>query len=166
MSPLLDAIVDKRCPLYVPAYFSRSSAQVSTYVLGNCQSRATRVVSLYERDNPAGRTVARCMAQEAENIIFSYTDAQALEDGVLVAMDALPVNRVTRAVFDHFAHPMGSSPITGVVIDITLLRRVIQTMLAVKTDEEGWRVDAYEGKPLWLVPNEVNGLTLMFPEDY
>jgi hypothetical protein len=106
------------------------------------------------------------MAQEAENIIVSYTDAEALEDGVLVAMDALPVNRVTCAVFDHFTHPMGSSPITGVVIDITPLRRVIQTMLAVETDADGWRVGAYEGKPLWLVPNEVSGLTLMFPEDY
>ena len=34
-------------------------------------------------------------------IISSYTDAEALDDGVLVAMDASPVNRVTRAVFDH-----------------------------------------------------------------
>ena len=106
------------------------------------------------------------MAQEAENIIVSYTDAQALEDGVLVAWDTLPVNRVTRAVFDHFTHPMGSSPITGVVIDITPLRKVIQTMLAVEADADGWRVGANEGKPLWLVPNEVSGLTLMFPEDY
>ena len=106
------------------------------------------------------------MAQEPEDIIDSYTDAQALEDGVLVAWDTLPVNRVTRAVFDHFTHPMGSSPITGVVIDITPLRKVVQTMLAVEADEDGWQVGAYEGKPLWLVPNEVNGLTLMFPEDY
>jgi hypothetical protein len=59
------------------------------------------------------------MAQEPENIISSYTDAQALEDGVLVAWDSLPVNRVTRAVFDHFTHQMGSSPLTGVVTDIT-----------------------------------------------
>jgi len=106
------------------------------------------------------------MAQEPENIIDSYTDAQALEDGVLVAWDTLPVNRVTRAVFDHFTHPTGSSPITGVVIGITPLRKVIQTMLAVEADEDGWRVGAYEGKPLWLVPNEISGLTLMFPEDY
>jgi len=106
------------------------------------------------------------MAQEAENIISSYTDAQALEDGVLVAWDIQPVNRVTRAVFDRFTHPMGSSPLTGVVIDITPLRRVVQTMLAVEADADGWRVGAYEGKSLWLVPNEVSGLTLMFPDDY
>jgi hypothetical protein len=106
------------------------------------------------------------MAQEAENIIVSYTDAQALEDSVLVAWDTPPVNRVTRAVFDHFTRSMGSSKITGVVIDITPLRRVVQTMLAVEADADGWRVGAYVGKALWLVPNEVSGLTLMFPEDY
>jgi hypothetical protein len=106
------------------------------------------------------------MAQEAAEIIVSYTDAEALDDGVLVAMDSLPVNRVTRAVFDHFTHPMGNSPLTGVVIDITTLRRVIQKMLEVEADGDGWRVGAYAGKPLWLVPNEVDGLTLMFPEDY
>jgi hypothetical protein len=106
------------------------------------------------------------MAQEPQNVIASYTDAEALEDGVLVEWDDLQVNRVTRAVFDHFTQPMGSSPLTGVVIDITPMRRVIQTMLKVEADGDGWRVGAYEGKDLWLVPNEVNGLTLMFPEDY
>jgi hypothetical protein len=39
-------------------------------------------------------------------------------------------------------------------------------MLAVEGDEDGWRSGTYEGKDLWLIPNEVNGLTLMFPEDY
>jgi len=106
------------------------------------------------------------MTQEPENIISRYTDAHALEDGVLVAMDDLQVNRVTRAVFDHFTRPMGSSPLTGVVIDITPLGGVIQTILAVEADAGGWRVGAYAGKELWLVPNEVSGLTLMFPEDY
>jgi len=61
---------------------------------------------------------------------------------------------------------MGNSPLASVVIDITSLRRVVHTMLAVEADGDGWRVGAYEGKPLWLVPNEVSGLTLMFPEDY
>ena len=106
------------------------------------------------------------MAQEPENIIFSYTDAQALEDGVLVEVDDLQVNRVTRAVFDHFTRPMGGSTATGVVTDITPLREVIQRMLAVESDAHGWPLVAYEGKELWLVPNEVSGLTLMFPEDY
>jgi hypothetical protein len=53
-----------------------------------------------------------------------------------------------------------------VVTDITPLRKVVQTMLAIEADADGWRAGAYEGKDLWLVPNEVSGLTLMFPEDY
>jgi hypothetical protein len=136
-------------------------------LLGTCQSCVSRDVCLIERGNPAGRTAAQPIAQEPEDIIDSYTDAQALEDGVLVAWDTPPVNRVTRSVFDHFTHPMGNSPLSRVVLlDITTLRRVVHTMLAVEADADGWRVGAYEGMLLWLVPNEVSGLTLMFPEDY
>ena len=104
------------------------------------------------------------MDQEPE-VISRYTDAQALEDGVLVAVDFAPVNRVTRSVFDYFARPIDTSPAKGAVIDITPVRKVIEAMLAVESDD-GWRSGIYEGKNLWLIPNEVKGLTLMFPEDY
>src|SRR5713226_3237004 len=166
MRPLLRALVDKSHRFRVVLSLSRSCGTSSRYVLGSCQAGMTRGVFLGEGENPAGQTAALRMAQEPENIIASYTDAEALEDGVLVAMDALPVNRVTRAVFDHLTRPLGSSPPTGVVIDITPLRKAIQAMLAVEADADGWRVGAYAGKELWVVPNEVNGLTLMFPEDY
>lgn len=116
--------------------------------------------------NPAGQTAARRMEHESDDVIFAYTDAEALADGVLVQIDAAPVNRVTRAVFDHFTSLLGSSAVTGSVTDIGALLRAIQAMLAVKPDEDGWRCGTYEGKELWLVPNEVRGLTLMFPEDY
>ena len=106
------------------------------------------------------------MEQLPENVIVSYTDAQALADGVLVSVYVPPVNRVTRAVFDHFIQRMGSSDVTGPVFDITLVKRVIEAMVALKPDEDGWRCGSYEGKELWLAPNEVEGLTLMFPEDY
>ena len=32
--------------------------------------------------------------------------------------------------------------------------------------DRGWRTGCYRGWNLWLIPNEVGGLTLMFPEDY
>ncbi len=100
-------------------------------------------------------------------MIVEYTDKQALEDGVLVSVPGEgKVNRVTRAVFDHFAKPMGSSPQTGQVTDITPLQDAIRAMLRIEPDEDGWRTGAYEGKELWIVPNEVGGLTLLFPEDY
>jgi hypothetical protein len=39
-------------------------------------------------------------------------------------------------------------------------------MLKVEPDEDAWRTGAYEGKELWLLPNEVGGFTLLFPDDY
>lgn len=116
--------------------------------------------------NPAGRLAVLRMAEESENIIYEYTDAQALADGVLNEVICGAVNRVTHAVFDHYARPMNSSP-DGVVFDITPLTATIRAVLGVVApDQDGWRKSAYEGKELWLVPNEVQGLTLMFPEDY
>ena len=104
--------------------------------------------------------------QEPENVIFAYTDAEALDDGVLVAIRCGSVNRVARAVFDHFTTSMGSSPVTGPVTDVTRLMRAIESMLKLEADTDGWRTGSYDGKTLWLTPNEVGGLTLMFPEDW
>ena len=100
-------------------------------------------------------------------VIFSYTDREAVEDGVLVAWDGPgKVNRITRAVFDAFTTKLGSSPITGSATDVAELRRAVETMLALPPDEGGWRTGTYQDRELWLVPNEIGGLTLMFPEDY
>ncbi len=106
------------------------------------------------------------MEHEFDNVIVAYTDAEALADGVLVHLDAAPVNRVTRAVFDRYMTPLGTSAGTGPVTDIGRLLGVVRWMVAIQADEDGWRSGTYEGTELWLVPNEVHGLTLMFPEDY
>jgi hypothetical protein len=106
------------------------------------------------------------MADESENIIYEYTDAQALDDGVLVAVSCGGVNRVTYAVFVHYARPMENLPGGEERFDLTPLTATIRAVLGVTPDEDGWRKSTYEGKELWLVPNEVRGLTLMFPDDY
>jgi hypothetical protein len=101
------------------------------------------------------------------NVIVEYSDKQALEDGVLVSVPGDgKVNRVTRAVFDHFTSSLGSTPRTGVVTDITRLQEAIRAMLKIEPDKDGWRTGVHQGKELWLVPNEVGGLTLLFPDDY
>ena len=141
------------------------SVSVCTSLLGSCQDETGCGVSVTEGMGLAGRAVVRSMEHEFGNVISAYTDADALADGVLVQISAAPVNRVTRAVFDHFASPLGSSPVTGQVTDIGPLLEAIRAMLAVKEDD-GLRCGTYQGKKLWLVPNEVDGLTLMFPEDY
>ena len=98
--------------------------------------------------------------------ISTYTDAQALQDGVLVAVPGEgAVNRVTRAVFDRFTESLGTSPITGSVANIGPLMDAIRATLQIKSND-GWRTGKYDGKELWLIPNELGGLTLMFPEDY
>jgi hypothetical protein len=96
--------------------------------------------------------------------ISVYTDAQALDDGVLVAVTAAGgVNRVTRSVFDHFVKPACDA--SSDTLDLTPLLDAIRTMLCINPRDE-WRVGEYQGITLWLIPNEVGGLTLMFPEDY
>ena len=104
--------------------------------------------------------------QEPENVIYAYTDVQACDDGFLVAIRHGPVNRVTRAVFDHFTAFLGTSPESGPVTDVTRLARALEAMLKLEADGDGWRTGSYDGKMLWLTPNEVGGLTLMFPEDW
>ncbi len=116
--------------------------------------------------SPAGGVTALRMAEESAKIIYEYTDAQALEDGFLAEVSCGAVNRVTHAVFVHYARPMEILPEGEVRFDVTPLMATIQAVLKETPDEDGWRKSTYEGKELWLVPNEVQGLTLMFPEDY
>ena len=104
------------------------------------------------------------MVEDKESIIIDeYTDDEAIEDGVLVPLYLLPgigpVNRVTRAVWVHFLgekKPKTLEPLLG----------AIRAMLALSPDRDGWRTGTYQDKRLWLVPNEVGGSTLMFPDDY
>ena len=100
-------------------------------------------------------------------LISSYSDQDAVADGVLVPIPGEGhVNRVTRAVFDHFTQPMGSSQLTGLVTNVTPLMETIRAILKVPADSDGWRTLTYQDKECWLIPNEIGGLTLMFPEDY
>jgi hypothetical protein len=99
-----------------------------------------------------------------ENPVSIYTDAEALADGVLIAINGEGgVNRVTRAVFDSLTSFIGDPQFK--IIDITELALAIHAMLQQKPSD-GWRIGFYKKKMLWLIPNEVGGLTLMFPEDY
>ena len=104
------------------------------------------------------------MVEDKESIIIDeYTDEEAIEDGVLVPLYLLPgvgpVNRVTRAVWVHFLgekKPKTLEPLLG----------AIRAMRAISPDRDGWRTGTIQDKRLWLVPNEVGGSTLMFPDDY
>jgi hypothetical protein len=68
--------------------------------------------------------------------------------------------------FYHFARPIENSPDGLETFDTAPLMATIRAVLGVKPDEDGWRKSTYKGKELWLIPNEVRGLTLTFPDDY
>ena len=119
-----------------------------------------------------GRRAALCMAEDWEAISV-YTDEQAIADGVLIPLLMVPglgrVNRITRAVFAHFVGEKAAfEPLPVIEMPKVLepLMAAIRAMLKILPDEGGWRTGTYKDKKLWLVPNEVGGLTLMFPEDY
>jgi len=117
--------------------------------------------------NRKGRLGCRSMNASEPNVIFAYTDAEAVADGVLVRWNGpARVNRITRAVFDHFTEAMGESPLTSPVTDVGRLAKAVEALVKETPNKDGWRTGTADGRELWLVPNEVGGLTLMFPEDY
>jgi hypothetical protein len=108
-------------------------------------------------------------------VISTYTDEQALEDGALVELNSvaifrgLPINRMTQHLFDELLPFIEESPLFNGDVN-----RAIASMFEAKcrfasgdpgnTGEMG---DIHCIPPnLWLVRNEVGGWTAMYPEDY
>jgi hypothetical protein len=109
-------------------------------------------------------------------VISSYTDAEAVEDGFLaeirpgVAFRGLFVNRMTRHLFDEL-EPFVEAEKSLFNGDFD---RALASILRTKCsfaqgdpENTGEIGDIYRIPPnLWLVRNEVGGFTLMYPEDY
>ena len=62
----------------------------------------------------------------------------------------------------------GQSPSTGVLIISAEggLSQNQDNIVSYEPDADGWRTGTCENKKLWLVLNELGGLTLMVPDDY
>lgn len=142
-----------------------------------------------------------------ETVISTYTDEQACEDGVLVAVT--PKDRVTVALWGFLSDNLGDTPPCGWPVELmgwcTIrdddpepgLRRALAAtkgLIDVNRTEatrvyehnigggiwQGFIQQGAEGlitgfdqsdgpggdRKVWLLPNELGGLTLMFPEDY
>ena len=105
-------------------------------------------------------------------VISTYTDAQAVADGVLVDIGAwgltfrgCPVNRMTRTVWIEL------EPFAQVGVDAGRYRDVAESlkhMVATKLEASGeGDGDIVKVPPsYWLLENELGGWTLMRPEDY
>ncbi len=106
------------------------------------------------------------------DVVFAYTDAQAVADAVLVDISAWgltfrgrPVNRMTRTVWNEL------EPFAQVHVDARLyadvgasMKHMVATKLAASGQGDG---DVVKVPPsYWLLENELGGWTLMRPEDY
>lgn len=112
-------------------------------------------------------TLSQAVAKVGFEVISTYTDAQAVEDGVLVDVTplALPrtmfggrrVTRVTRTIWTLANDPEF----------VDQAERVLTPMVeaALRAYDRGWYVGDWNGQRLWLIPNG-GGYTLMVPEDY
>ena len=109
-------------------------------------------------------------------VISSYTDAEALEDGFLgelrtgVTLQGLPINRIRSNLFDDlrpFAEaeaPLFDGDFNQALASILRTKCSFASGHPGNTGEIG---DIYRMAPkLWLVRNEVGGWTAMYPEDY
>ena len=109
-------------------------------------------------------------------VISSYTDAEALEDGFLaelhtgVMFQGLPINRMTGRLFDDL-RPFVE--VEAALFDGDFdraLASILRTKCSFASGDPGNTGeigDIHRIPPnLWLVRNEVGGWTAMFPEDY
>ncbi len=100
--------------------------------------------------------------------ISVYTDADAIEDGILtdvshfgIKFNSLPINRLT----------------TGASLALRLEEKGFSTAknnLQFIADncklDDGWGIfqpdSRFGNEKFWLIPNEINGITIMLPSEY
>ena len=109
-------------------------------------------------------------------VISSYTDADALEDGFLAELHTgvmfreLPINRMTSHLFDDL-RPFVEAEAALFNGDFDrALASILRTKCSFASGDPGNTAeigDIYRIPPkLWLVRNEVGGWTAMYPEDH
>ena len=95
------------------------------------------------------------------DVIFAYTDADAISDGVIVDISSygvsfrgMPINRMTQTVMADFQE-LG--------LDDDQIASSLRTKCNLARCDGGvWTLPP----GLWLIENEVNGWTTMYPSDY
>lgn len=124
-----------------------------------------------------------------EDVVYTYTRGEAIEDGVLVDISGtkevqeagfrVPV-AMTSALWDFIQVPKGMEgcqDLAGRLWDVCFLAgRRFKTVLKAKGEDAARLVEIeviFHQKPghrvtktIWLCFNEYEGFTLMFPEDY
>ena len=105
-------------------------------------------------------------------VVSRYTDKQAVDDGVLVAVSAK--DRVTRNAWSYLGGQLertdDDSSGDAIAGDLALryFREFGLEAIRVYEHNIGGGIFSFDvlGRKMWIIPNELGGLTLMFPEDY
>jgi hypothetical protein len=103
--------------------------------------------------------------------ISIYTDADALGDGVLidvsdlgVSFQGMPINRFTRSVWVDWRDEFQPS---GQTLPKNALQQHLRAKLQAALQSAVYKGDLWTlPERLWLIENEVEGWTLMYPQDY
>jgi len=112
------------------------------------------------------------MTEYFGEVISTYTDADAQADGVLintgdyfVEANGRPVNRVTASVWHEVIDPeKGCASVTRTKETGDRFIALMDRLMATAKADRDWLI--LDGGRFWLIPNEVNGYTLMYPSDY
>jgi len=95
------------------------------------------------------------------DVVFTYTDEQAIEDGVIIPVKFGCIIRITRAVFDDF--DKGGFNASAFYSFMNEALKLLEEQKKVKED---WFYSAsIQGRKYFFVENG-SGFTLMKPEDY
>ena len=106
-------------------------------------------------------------------LLSEYPDSQAVEDGVLVELG--PQNRMTRALYEWLSTQLADldTPPPEQPVALAIGRGWIgrDGPMARRTWDEnigGGDIHAlkFDGRVIWMIPNKLGGLTLLFPEEY
>lgn len=101
-----------------------------------------------------------------DNIIFSYTADQAIEDGVLV--HPYP-KRWPNLLITAGIHAKCSDTSDGRTYDQRLVPLLMDCIMAVQSNHKAEPPIVLEhtvAGTVWIMPNELGGMTVMNPEDY
>lgn len=98
-----------------------------------------------------------------EDIIFTYTDKQAVEDGILMPVSFGTINLVTDGIVNKFTRE-NSFDIEKFNSFITEAARNLSEQQKKKAD--WFYLVVIEGKKYFIAQNGSNGFTLMLPEEY
>ena len=99
------------------------------------------------------------------DVIFSYTDQQALEDGVLYNVSSLSMHGINRVTNSVYAFLGGFDQSDDLAAQYRDLEDAAKSAFERSADKELVEF-RYRDQRFWMMDNETGARTIMFPEDY